>query len=163
MSKFKLEQRMQRAVDAFFDPESERGHQALRYAGGATAVAGNEARLDTGTVQWSRILREVLMFGPGTFALFYMTLTAIFWYPGVGPRPSAYLLAIFLTYAGSGSLRNIKNFAVPATVITLAAVVVFVSLAFLGRQVADHYFWESIYLLPFVWVTAKLVQQKVKD
>lgn len=103
------------------------------------------------------------MFGPGTFALFYSSLTLAFNTPGVGPKVSTYLFAIFLTYAGSGSLNNYKNLAVPASVIALAFATVFIATSPLGRDLADMYFWDSIYLLPFVLVVAKLVQSWVAD
>ena len=87
----------------------------------------------------------------------------IFFYPTVGVNYYGFLFAIFLTYAGSGSMKNIKNLAVPATVIALAVAIVSISKLFPGKEIADPYFWYSIYLFPNVLIAAKLVQGLVAD
>ena len=163
MSKTKLDNRIENAVNAFFETGSDASPFAMTYTGQDSALVAVETPFTEKADKWLRVLREVFMFGPGTFALFYSSLTLAFDTPGVGPKVSTYLFAIFLTYAGCGSLKSYKNLAVPASVVALAFATVFIATSLLGRDLADMYFWDSIYLLPFVLVVAKLVQSWVAD
>ena len=163
MKKIKVDERIEKAINAFFETEPDRSHFELTYTGGKTALVADERTFTEKADQWSGILRELFMFGPGTFVLFYMTLTSVFYYPSVGNSLPKYLMAIFVTYAGSGSIKEFKNLVVPGTVIALALAVAFFSSLVLGRALADRYFWDSIYLLPVVLVVAKLVQGWVAD
>lgn len=161
MNRINIDERIENAMNAFFKTEPDRSHFELIYTGGKTALLADETTFTEKADKWIAIWRELFMFGPGTFTLFYMTLTPVFYYPGVGPRFYAYFLAIFLTYAGSGSIKNLKNLAVPGTVIVLAIAAVSISTLLLGREMADRHFWDSIYLLPAVLIVAKLVQEWV--
>ena len=163
MSKIKYDDRIENALNAFFETEPDRRQFALTYTGNDTALVADHETPAEKADKWSGILREIFMFGPGTFALFYMTLTAVFFYPSVGPSLTSYFLAIFLTFAGSGSITKIKNLVVPGMVIALALAVVFISSFFPGRERADRYFWDSIYLFPVVLISTKLVQGWVSD
>lgn len=90
-----------------------------------------------------------------------MTLTIIFFYPVTGLSFQGLFMffsAIFLTYAGTGSLKNTKNLAVPASIISVAAAVAIVSSLFPASAQADLYFWYSIYLFPNALIAAKLIQ-----
>ena len=69
----------------------------------------------------------------------------------------------FLTHAGCGNIKKIKNLAVPATVIIMAAAVAVISSLFPGKEQSDIYFWYSIYLFPNVLIAAKLMQGWVSD
>lgn len=166
MSKIKLDDRIESAMNAFFETEPDRSQFALTYTGNDTALVADKATFAEKADKWIGILREIFMFGPGTFILFYMTLTVIFFYPTVGISFQGFMtffFGLFLTYAGSGSIKNIKNLAVPATVIAMAVAVVLFSSLFVGKEKSDLYFWYSIYLLPNVLIAAKLVQGWVSD
>ncbi|HQU93726.1 MAG TPA: hypothetical protein PLK77_15590 [Pyrinomonadaceae bacterium] len=166
MSKTKLDARLENALNAFFETEPEPNRFELAYCDQPTAIASTGATFSEKANKWSGILRELLMFGPGTFALFYMTLAAAFFFPAIGLSFQGLFMllsAAFLTYAGSGSLKSIKNLTVPLTVIVMALAVVSFSLLFFGRQDAGIYFWYSIYLFPLVLIAAKLVQNWVAD
>ncbi|CAN5574035.1 hypothetical protein BH10ACI2_BH10ACI2_16190 [soil metagenome] len=161
MSKIKLDDRIENAMNAFFETEPDRSQFAMIYTGTDTASVADVATLGEKADKWSWILREIFLFGPGTFLLFYMTLTVAFFYPTVGISFQGFMtffFGFFLTYAGSGSIRNIRHLAVPATVIAMAVGVVVFSLLFVGKERSDLYFWYSIYLLPNVLIAAKLVQ-----
>lgn len=157
MSNTKLDDRIENAVNAFFEDAPDTSRFAMTYTGSESALVA-EKPFSEKADRWLKVLREVLMFGPGTFALFYSSLTLAFNTPGVGPKVSTYLIAIFLTYAGAGSLKNYKNLAIPAVVVAFAFATVFFVTSILGREFADIHFWDSIYLLPFVFVVAKFVQ-----
>jgi hypothetical protein len=165
MNKTKLQERIDNAVSSFFESAPDRSHFELTYTGheGALAAGGTFSEK---AGKWLGVLREILLFGPGTFSLFYLTLTIVFFYPTLGIGFYGFLMfmfAVFMTYAGSGSIYRPKNLAVPATVIATALGVVFISLFFAGNELADIYFGYSIYLFPFVLIAAKLVQRSVAD
>lgn len=165
MNKIKIDERIENAMNAFFETEPDRSQFAMTYTG-ETAVAADQIPFTEKAAKWSGILREIFMFGPGTFALFYMTLTVIFFYPTVGISFQGFFMfisAAFLTYAGSGSIKKLKNLAVPGTVIAIALAVVIISSFFPGKELADIYFWYSIYLFPNVLIAAKLVQIWLSD
>jgi len=167
MSKITFDERIENAVNAFFETAPDRSHFALTYTG-ETAVAVDERTFSEKADKWSGILRELFMFGPGTLFLFCGTLTSAFFYGSAGLAFGyrwvlTYLLFVFLTYAGSGSIKNYKNLAVPATVITMSLAIVLIPQLILGRELADQYFWQSMYLFPVVLVAAKLVQSWLSD
>ena len=78
MNKIKIDERIDNAVNAFFETEPNRSHFELTYTGGESALAADNATFTEKADKWSRILREVFMFGPGTFSLFYLTLMMVF-------------------------------------------------------------------------------------
>ena len=166
MSKIKFDDRIENAVNAFFDVEPDRSLVAMTYTGYDAALVADETTFAEKADKWTGILREIFMFGPGTFFLFYLTLTIAFFYPTLGISFQGglmYCFSGFLIYAGSGSINKIKNLAVPATVIVLALAVVFFSSFIAGRELSDLYFWDSIYIFPMVLIVAKLVQMWVSD
>jgi hypothetical protein len=166
MNKLKIDERIENAMNAFFENEPDTGHFTMTYTGNETALLNAEISFAEKADRWSGILREITMFGPGTFSLFYLTLTIAFFYPTLGfsfQGGLMYLFAVFLTYAGSGNINKLKNLAVPGTVIAMALGVVFFALLFPGGELADIYFWYSIYLFPIVLIAAKLVQAWVSD
>lgn len=165
MNKITLDERLENAVDAFFETQPDRSNFALTYTG-ETALAPDQMPFTEKADKWLGIAREILMFGPGAFSLFYLTLTIAFFYPTLGfsfQGGLMYFFAIFLTYAGSGSITKIKNLAIPATIIALAMALVFSSSLFGLNDLAVLYFWYSIYLFPIVLIAAKLVQGWVSD
>jgi len=161
MSRIKLDDRIENAMNAFFETEPDGSHFALTYTGDATALVADETTFAEKADKWTRISREVLLFGPGTFLLFYATLAVIFFYPAFGVSFQSLLMILvpaFLTYAGVGSLMKIKNLAVPATVIVMAAGVAFIASLFPTKEQPNMYFWYSIYLFPNALIAGKLVQ-----
>src|SRR5688500_14666334 len=160
MNRIKIDERIESGLNAFFETAPDWSHFELTYTGHESALVADKTTFSEKADKWSGMLREIFMFGPGTFSLFYLTLTIIFFYPSVGLGFQGllmYFFAVFLTYAGSGSIKNLKNLAVPGTVIVMALAVVFFSALFPGN-VLDLYFWDSIYLFPVVLIAAKLVQ-----
>ena len=161
MNNTKLHDRLENALNAFFENEPEPNRFELAYTGQSTALVSTGPTFTEKADKWSGIARQLLMFGPGTFALYYMTLAMAFFLPTIGLSFQGLFMllsAVFLTYAGSGSLKKIKNLFVPASIVVMALAVVSFSLLFFGRQDAGVYFWYSIYLFPLVLIAAKLVQ-----
>ena len=129
MNKVKLDDRIENAMNAFFETETDRGEFALAYGGNETAMAADDTAFSEKADKWTGWLRGVFLFLPGAFVLFYMTLTIIFFYPLAGLSFQGVFMffsGIFLTYAGSGSLKNMKNLVVPGSIIAVAAAVAIV-------------------------------------
>jgi hypothetical protein len=166
MSKTKLDDRIENAMNAFFETEPEPNRFELTYSGHSETITSAEPTFSAKAERWTGIARELLMFGPGTFMLFYVTLSLVFFYPPMGISFQGlflFLSAAFLTFAGSGSIAKFKNIAVPLSIVAMALAVVPFSLLLFGRQDADIYFWYSIYLFPVVMIAAKVVQGWVAD
>lgn len=166
MRKTKLNDRIENAVNAFFEPGPDSSRVELTYTPSDSAFLAVQRPLTEKADKWISALREVFLFGPGAFALFYMTLTVAFFYPTIGISAQGFLMLCFpafLTYAGIGKINNFRNLAVPATVIAMGLLFALVAPLLFGRELADLYFWDSIYLLPFVLVVAKLVQYWMAD
>ncbi len=164
MSNIKLDDRIENAMNAFFETETDRGEFALAYGGNETAIAADDTAFSEKADKWTGWLRGLFLFLPGAFVLFYMTLTIIFFYPGLSFQGLfMFFSGIFLTYAGSGTLKNMKNLAVPGSIIAVAAAVAIVSSLFPAKAQPDLYFWYSIYLFPNALIAAKLIQAWVSD
>lgn len=163
MNKIKLDDRIENAMNALFEAEADRSQFALTYTRGDAAIALDEATFAEKAGKWIGILREIFMFGPGTFYVFYSTLKMLYFYPTVGLNYYGFVLAVFFMYAGLGSLKEFRNLIVPAVVIVMAFAVAFISNLLPGKDVGDLYFTYSIYLLPNVLIAAKLIHYWVSD
>lgn len=138
MNKTKLDERLENAMNAFFETKPEQSHFAMTFTGG-TALASGGSTFSEKADKWSTILREVLMFGPGAFFLFCATLTSAFFYGAEGIAFSyqwaaTYFLLVFLTYAGSGSIKKVKNLAVPGIVIAMSLAIFFIASFFFSDE-----------------------------
>lgn len=161
MSKTKIDDRIENALNAFFETEPDTNRFELAYSGNTTPAISSEPTFTEKTDRWIGLARQILLYGPGTFALFYLTFAVVFFYPSMGISPQGllmFLFAVFMSYAGSGSIKDLRNLAVPLSTIATALAVVFGSLLIFGRQDASLFFWHSIYLFPLVLIIGKLVQ-----
>jgi len=157
MRKLKLEEAIESAF-SFRGPGSFETRDAAALAGGETITAKPVAS--------GHVLRELFVFVPGTFLLFYSTLAAIFFYPATGISFLTTLLffaGAFLTYAGSGNLKNTRNLVVPGSIMAFAAAVAAVSSLFPAKAQPDLYFWYSVYLFPNALIAAKLIRTCLPD
>ena len=167
MKKTKLDERLENAMNAFFETPPDQSRFAMTYTGEA-AITVNDRAFSEKADKYSGILRELLMFVPGTLFLFCGTTISVFFYGSVGRSFSfdwiaTYVLFVFLTYAGSGSIKNYKNLAVPGIVIAMSLAIALIPQLILGKELADQYFWQSMYLFPAVLIAAKLVQSWLSD
>lgn len=161
MSRIKLDDRIENAMNAFFETEPAHGSLAMRYAVHDELMVSAEPAFSEKASKWSGLLREIFLFGPGVFFLFYMTLVVIFFYPTLGLQFGGLFMlsaAAFMTYAGSGDLRHTKNIAVPATVVAVASAVAVIRSIFPVPEHLSPYFSWAIYSFPLALVAAKLVQ-----
>ncbi len=164
MNKTKLDDRIENAVNAFFETPPDTSKFAMTYTCHDSALVADEISLGERADRWQFLIREVLLFGPGSILVFYITLILIYVYQTLAFAPYGflmYLFAAFMAYAGSGSITKVKNLAVPASVTVLAFAFAFISPLFLDRELDHIYMWDSIFLFPLVLVVAKLVQSFV--
>ena len=161
MSKIKLDDRIENAMNAFFETEPERGALAMRYGVHDELIISAKPAFSEKFGEWSTLLRELVLFGPGTFLLFFLTLFVIFFYPTVGLPFQAFIAiatASFITFAGAGDIRNVKNLAVPATVIVIVSAVGVIRSVFPVPEYVSPYFSWAFCSFPFALIAAKLVQ-----
>jgi hypothetical protein len=166
MSKIKLDDRVENAISAFFESQPDHSRFELTYTGSDAALIADDTTFSEKAGKWTGILREIFLFGPGAFFLFYMTLTVIDLYPEAGITFGEVfwvLASAFLIYAGTGSIQKPKNLAVPATVITMAVAVALISSLFPSKEQSNIYYGYSIYLFPNVLIAGKLMQGWVSD
>jgi len=166
MSKIKLDERIENAMNAFFETEPDHGSLAMRSGVRDELVASAGTAFSVKFGKWSNLLRELFLFGPGTFFLFFVTLALIFFYPTQGlPFPGLIMLAMtaFITYAGTGDIRNTKNLAVPATVIVAAAAVAIIQSIFPVPEYLSPYFSYALYSFPIALIAAKLMQMWLSE
>ncbi|HLA96641.1 MAG TPA: hypothetical protein VK612_13035 [Pyrinomonadaceae bacterium] len=163
MNKVKLDERFENALNAFFDIESDYGETAVARSRQNDLILAQDETFGEKADKISSIVREVVLFGPGTFLLYYMTLSLAFFYPTLGITLEGlfmFLSGIFMVYAGSGSLNKTKNLAVPSSIVGLAAIIALFASLFTPTLQPDLYFWYSIYLFPVALIVARLVRNR---
>lgn len=70
MSNIKLDDRIENAMNAFFESEPEHGEFALAYAGNETAVTADETTFTEKADRWTGWLRDLFLFGQELFCCF---------------------------------------------------------------------------------------------
>lgn len=161
MSKIKLDDRIENAMNAFFETEPAQGSLAMKYGVHDELVVPAKPAFSEKARRWSGRLRELLLFGPGTLFLYFITLAMISFYAEFGiPLYGLFMMsmAVFMTYAGAGDIRKTKNLAVPATVIVVASTVAAIRSIFPVPEYLSPYFSWAIYSFPVALIAAKLVQ-----
>lgn len=77
MKKIKIEQRIEKAINAFFETENDKVEIALTHSSCSTALMPNAAECQ-GYIQkvykWFGVFKQVFLFFSGTFLLFSLTL-----------------------------------------------------------------------------------------
>jgi len=161
MSKVKLDDRIENAMNAFFETEHAHGSLTMTYGVPDELVIPVQQPFSEKASRWSGLLRELLLFGPCSLFLYFITLAMIFFYAEFGiPFYGLFMLATaaFMTYAGLGDIRNTKNLAVPATVIIVASAVAAIRSVLPVPDYLSPYFSWAIYSFPVALIAAKLVQ-----
>lgn len=160
MQKVKLEDRIENAVNAFF--ETHQKAELAVYEDDSLTVPDGEPTFSEKAVNWVDISRQVFLLLPGAFLLFYVTLLAIFFYGEIGWTFQMFFMfsaGIFLCWAGSGSLKKTWNLLVPMSVILVASIAAMVFSFFPPSMEPSLYFQYSIYLFPIVLVVAALTKR----
>lgn len=168
MKKTKIEQRIENAFNAFFDDES--------FAENKLSFVNNNELPECETAKsfsekadiLVKILKQVFLFFPGTFALFNLSLLVaiftlsppfytFFLYPG--KLIIALLVSAFMTMVGLGDIKNARHLIIPASIVLFA----FVSgslIALFGGGGMNFYFLDiyAMYLLPLALIVPILAK-----
>ena len=166
MNKTKLDDRIENVLNTFFEPRPEPDELALRYEGNAAILMSDEIPFTEKAEKWTNIVRQALLFVPGAFLLYYMTLSMIFFYPELGVPLQGTLMLLsgaFMCFAGSGSLKNTKNLIIPASITATAIFTALIASLFTGSLQSDMYFWYSIYLFPVALILSKVFQMFINE
>jgi len=190
MRKVKLDNQSEKSAEAFFDNQNPDENKALSFAGSANILEIEKENSFTGEPKsFINLLKQVFIFLPGTFLLFFTSFGAaiilmeIIVYrrafetlPDDFPFQFALIglivfLGTFMTWFGLGDLKNRKHFAIPVSLIISGAIIGVVVKAaasisdFADRMLDD--FSYLIYLLPLaliVPILAKsIIDRKTED
>jgi len=167
MKKIKIEERLENAVNAFFETGDDKGANALAFTGNSAVLRNEEQTTFTEKAGfWMNIARQMLLFLPGAFLLYFATLSSVFFFPQSGFTFQMlfwFLTGGFLCSVGLGSLRNTKNLLVPFLIIIFAAVLGILSSMFPRETQIALNFEYSIYLFPVVLIISKLLHSWIDD
>jgi hypothetical protein len=175
MRKVKLDTKSEKSADASFDGENPDGNKTLSFAGSAnlSGIKKDEGVADEHKPFLS-ILKQLFLFLPGTFLLFFMSFGAaiiameivVFRRP-LETLPDDFpfqfalmgliiLLGTLMTWLGLGDIKNRKHFAIPASLMVAGAalgaiVKATASLSDLADRMLDNFSY-LIYLLPLALI-----------
>jgi hypothetical protein len=190
MRKVKLDTKSEKSADAFFESENPDENAALSFANSAEILELEKERGFTGEHKsFINLLKQVFIFLPGTFLLFFMSFGAAIIFmeivvfrralemlPGDFPLQFALIgLIVFLgtlmTWFGLGDIKNRKHFAIPASLIVTGATLGVIvkataSLSDLADKMLDDFSY-LIYLLPLALIipilAKSIVDRKTED
>ena len=190
MRKVKLDTKSEKSADAFFESENPDENAALSFANSAEILELEKERGFTGEHKsFINLLKQVFIFLPGTFLLFYMSFGAAVIFleivvfrreiqtlPDDFPLQFALIgLIVFLgtlmTWFGLGDIKNRKHFAIPASLMVSGAIIGAVvkaaaSISDLADRMLDDFSY-LIYLLPLALIipilAKSIVDRKTED
>ena len=190
MRKVRLEDKSEKSSDAFFEDANFGENAALSFANNSQITKlGKSGDLTDEYQSLISFLKQIFVFLPGTFLLFYMSFGAAIIFmeivvfrreiqtlPDDYPFQFAFigliiLLGTLMTWFGLGDLKNKKHFAIPASLmLTGAAFGAIVKIAAAWSKVADRMlddFDYLVYLLPIALIvpvlTKSIVDRKTED
>lgn len=168
MKKTKIEQRVENAVNAFFDDESFAENKLGFVNDSALLKQETHANFSEKADVCVKIIKQIFLFFPGTFVLFNLSLIlAVFilspplntfvLYPG--KLTIALLVSAFMTMFGLGNVKNAKHLIIPASIVLFA----FVSgslIALFGGGGMNFNFLDiyAMYLLPLALIVPILAK-----
>ena len=176
MKKIKLETRLENAVNAFFENEEQFENSQLTFNHNSALFPNEKAKTLTEKAEtFVNIAKQIFIFVPSAFFLYFMTLMFAYfplYYLSFEMMIGMFIwlaAGSFMTLAGIGSVKELKNLIVPATIISFAAIFgAAVSFLPLPREIKESIcFYYSIYLFPIALILAGLaknwVSQKSED
>ncbi|MGI8466831.1 MAG: hypothetical protein ACR2N3_00055 [Pyrinomonadaceae bacterium] len=168
MKKTKIEQRIENAVNAFFDDGNLTENNSLVYSNDVSLLQSDTLKVFTEKADvFVKFLKQVFLFFPGTFVLFNLSLffttvtlnpaTAQWAYPN--RLVFALLTSAFMTMFGLGNIKNIKHLIIPASVVLFAFISgVIISCSSNSLKILDNY---AIYLFPLALIIPFLAKSWV--
>ncbi|CAN5587362.1 hypothetical protein BH20ACI4_BH20ACI4_18040 [soil metagenome] len=181
MRKVKLDAKSEKSSDAFFESENTEENAALSFADSAKILELEKENSSAGEHKsFINRLKQVFLFLPGTFLLFFMSFGAAIIFMEIVVYGRAFetlpddfplqfaligliaLLGTFMTWFGLGDIKNRKHFAIPASLMVTGALIgAFVkataSLSDLADRMLDDFSY-LIYLLPLALIVPILAK-----
>jgi hypothetical protein len=172
MKKIKLENRIENAVNAFFEDENLHENTQLSYFADTALLANEQPKSFTQKADSViTTLKYIFFFLPGSFALYFFTLLVAY-FP-LGEASAGMLLAMalylgagsFMTLVGIGSVKEVKNLVVPFSIMFFATIfATIVSLLPLPTEIKEHIcFYYSALLFPVALIIANLAKNWVNE
>ena len=184
MKKAKLDTKSEKSADPSFVSENPDENEALSLTGSAKMA---EIKKDEGLADERKsfvtLLKQVLLFLPGTFLLFFMSfgvgiifMEIVVYRRAFETLPDDYpfqfalmglivLLGTLMTWFGLGDIKNRKHFAIPASLMVSGAVIgAFIKTLSKIWDIADRMlddFSYLIYLLPLALIIPILAKSIV--
>lgn len=157
MKKTKIEQRIENALDAFFDNENFTESNALMFAGDQKIEQPFSASQITQTAdKYFNRFKKVCAFLPGVLILHFAAITLVefvfsvwelFWIAA----------GFFMVWAGIGDLKNKSYLLLPLSVFSVSLIFA-LPVALLPKNLADIYVYFYICILPLLFITPILTK-----
>ena len=170
MKKIKLETRLENAVTAFFENEEQFENSQLTFNHNSTLFPNEKVKTFTEKAEtFVNIFKQIFIFLPSAFFLYFMTLMFAYfplYYASFEMIIVMFiwlLVVSFMTIAGIGSVKELKNLIVPATIISFASIFATI-VSFLplpGEFKVSICFYYSVYLFPIALILAGLAKNWV--
>lgn len=160
MKKATIKQRIDNAVNAFFETEPEHlGEESLSFASDSALLKQeNEvSQLDQKGDALVKILKQTFLFLPGAMYLFFFVFLILTFDFLRNPLTilAVLLIGSFLTIFGLGSLKNPKHLVIPLSILTVGAIT-FGLFSLFGN--AKFVFEYGIYFFPLALVVSVLAK-----
>lgn len=175
MKKTKIKQRFANAADAFFADENSSEENLIGFFGNSD-VLRNEFSNDLPTKAdiAFKVFKQVFLFLPGTFILYFLTIVftgflvlrpPIFAESNVYYGLSVMIVSALMTFFGLGDWRKLEHFSIPLSIVFLGVILGFAGSVLFGLEkflfFVDRcviYFFPLALIVPFLakgWVDAK--------
>ena len=160
MKKTKFDERIENALNAFFETENRENQTDLAFAvNNSLAEVSLDETFSQKADQWIALAKKILLFFPGVLFLHLITFSTVFFYSGLGLNLRMlffFAAGIFMVWAGLGDLRNKKHLLLPLSVI--ASISPFAVLfSFLPHNAIEY----SFYLFPIFFAVPLLVKSRL--
>ena len=164
MKKTKIEQRIENAVNAFFDNESLNENKLSFVNNSALLKEKSSTSFTEKADAFVKILKQVFLFFPGTFVLFNLSLifTIFTFNPSIGAlfHPErlalALLVSAFMTMFGLGDIKKVKHLIIPVSIMLFAFISgFFIAFSASAFKVLDNY---AAYLFPLALIVPFLAK-----
>jgi len=164
MKKTKIKQRIDNAVNAFFDHDQENfGENSLTFASDSALLKPEPAeQFNEKGDRLVKTLKRVFLFLPGALYLFFGTLSILsfefLWNPLT--FLVVFLIGSFLTIFGIGNLKNPKHLVIPLSIVAVG-IITFWLFSTLGNL--KFVFEYGIYFFPLALIAPVLAKSLVDD
>ncbi len=164
MKKTKIKQRIDNAVNAFFDHDQENfGENSLTFAPDSAMVRQEPAaQLNEKGDRLVKILKRVFLFFPGVLYLFFGTLQILSFDFFRSPLTIliVFLIGSFLTIFGIGNLKNPKHLAIPLSIVVVGIITFWLFSTLGGLKYVFEY---GIYFFPLALIAPVLAKSLLDD